>query len=375
MQLWMQLKQSVKDEVKDMSNHILLSGYVGSKEKYISKITSLFDANCTEYVEPFVGSGAIYFSHYNGKYQSEWINDADSNIAFLYKALADREIRENARKRILSIANDDKREVAEKAFKVAKQKLLKNIKSDEILIEQFSEIAKNTVHAYTQSFNCSASGYSKKMSNEKYQNVIRRRVDNVIERLQTEPKVTNMDGIEVIKKVRDREQTQLFVDWPYVELYRSGAVLYKKEMLSLYSHIMGAMELRESKAAVVICDYRSPNENIPTIYDAIFSGDEWHCFKLKDTYKHCKIVEKGKKKDRASEYVWTNRVPNAAKFYISMHDYKEKLTLDEYWQRIKVCGERGGLPSGHLQKYQEAYSEMYNGKKLFSDEVIRRGRG
>jgi hypothetical protein len=136
-------------------------------------------------------------------------------------------------------------------------------------------------------------------------------------------------------------------------------------MAGLYAHIKCVIALRDSKAAVVICGYRSPRNDIPTIYDAILTGDTWHCFKIADTNKKCEVVEVGEKKQRASEYVWTNRVPEHAKLYISLRDYKQKISFDEYWQTIKRLGHEGKLLQSEMHEYADAYAKLFKNKELF----------
>jgi hypothetical protein len=197
---------------------------------------------------------------------------------------------------------------------------------------------------------------------------VRRNLRNAMERLtMSDTRITAWDGIDVMKHVKDRPEAQIMCDWPYVGIYRNESKLYKNEMASLYMHIKGADVLKECKAAVVMCGYRSPREDIPTIYDAILTGEEWHCFKLADTYCKPKVVKPGEKKDKAFEYVWTNRMPKNAGLYLSMQDYKEKLSFDEYWERIRKAYADGKLEKKEIREYEHAYSSYFEGKKLFPD--------
>lgn len=207
--------------------------------------------------------------------------------------------------------------------------------------------------------------YSKQKSNAKYKIEVKRNLMNAVDRLKEHPKIYNADGIEMIKKVKNQSETQLFVDWPYVGLYRSSSKLYQTEMAGLYDHIRGAEALADSKAAVVMCDYRSQYKGVPTIYDAIL-GDDWHCFKLADTYKHAEVVKRGEHKKHAQEYVWTNRIPEYAERYLLLEDYKEKITIDEYWEKIRYSCENQLIPDKHIAEYCATYESLYDGKKLFT---------
>ena len=351
-----------------MSTYTLLNGYVGSKAPYVSKIKALFDKKCKRYVEPFCGGAAIFFSNSDSRYEEEWINDANPNIASLYKALVDEETRDTTVDMLLEIDKPDNKDVAMKQFNEVSKKLLRT-NPRHIPLDKRTEIAKNAFLCYSQSFNCAAKSYSSQKSNRKYRYETKRNLMNAMERLNTQPRVTHYDGVDVILAVKDDPDTQIYVDWPYVGLYRNESKLYANEMASLYAHIEGAIALRDSKAAVVMSDYRA-REGIPTIYDAILTGKEWHCYKVADTYKHCIVVENGEHKQKASEYVWTNRVPENAGIYISLHDYKEKITFKEYWDKIIEAAVEGKLVADEILEYEYTFNRLFKGKPLFAERII-----
>lgn len=342
-----------------MCRYNLLNGYVGNKAPYISKVKALFDPTCTKYLEPFAGGAAVYFSNYNGKYQKEGLNDKNPNIALLYMSLADDETREATIDAILSIEKPDDENIAKEQFRNAQQKMLKeHMQAKEVPKEKRAELCKDIFIAYSQSFNCAGGNYSKYKPNAKYKMDVKNNLMNACERLKTAPQIFNVDGIELIEQNKNQSETQMLIDWPYVGLYRSSSKLYHTEMASLQEHINGAEALADSEAAVVMCGYRSQYKDVPTIYDAIL-GDEWHCFKLADTYKHCEVVELGKHKNRAYEFVWTNRVPEHAGLYLSLVDYKEKISIDEYWERVRYACDNHLVPNKHIAEYSRTYSKLY----------------
>lgn len=363
-----------------MSTYNLLNGYVGSKAPYISKIKALFDDSCTKYIEPYCGGAGVYFSNYNGKYEKEWINDSNLNIAILYKSLTKPETREDTIKALLDIKKPDDFGTAQTQFQRAKKEMLKLSADSQLHYSNSGEwlnddvmvkVARNTFLAYSQSFNCSAASYSKNKSDEKYRYEVRRNLANVMERLKTKPHVTCFDGLEIIKRFSGQPEIQFLIDWPYVGLYRRRSKLYQSEMADLYSHMIGAIALSHSKAAVVMCGYRSPREEIPTIYDAVLTGEEWRCFKIADAPSQCMVVKAGEKKAKATEYVWTNRVPERAGLYVSLHDYKEKMTLSEYWEKIYEAGRTGMLPPDEMLEYEYTYKKFFK-KGLFNTKDTER---
>jgi hypothetical protein len=185
------------------------------------------------------------------------------------------------------------------------------------------------------------------------------------------PLITCHDGVDIIKKYKDKPNIQFLIDLPYVGIYRKSSKLYKEEMPGLYEHIKMAQMISDSKAAIVLCGYRCKHEGVPTIYDALLTSDEWHCFKLANGYKKGKVVKKGEPKPKATEYVWTNRVPDRAKYYLSMVDYKEQITMEQYWNRIyTACTDGTILDKKEILEYDGTY-ERLNGVHLFQEEFLK----
>lgn len=361
-----------------MSDYQLLSGYVGSKSSYISKITAFFDSKCKKYVEPFVGGGSIFFSMSNGRYEKELINDYNSEIAFIYKALNDEEYRQASINAILSVEKDDNKESAKHSFKESLRnvRLLCNSRTKKLsdggyTKEYVASMVADIYKIYSQSFNCSACTYSEQKDSYKYEQETKMRLACAMERLSKKNlSVWNTNALNIIKANKMKAEIQFYIDWPYVGLYRRSANLYRTEMASLYSHIQYAEELKDAKSAVVFSDYRCTQEGVPTIYDAIL-GDDWHCYRIGDPYNYCEVVEKGQERKKAAEFIWTNRVPETAGLYCLLEDYKEKLTLDEYWERIRTAGLEIKLEVKHMEEYNRAYSALNKNKELFSKEEIK----
>lgn len=359
----------------------LLGGYTGSKSSNVLPIKGFFDMKCTKYIEPFVGGGSLFFSMPNGRYEKEMINDFNPAIAFIYKALNDEKYRNHSVKAILSVEKNDNKDLAKASFK----KSLKNIQSvprssgkklSELnyTMEEIVNMVADIYKVYSQSFNCSANGYSKEKDNYKYKQETKRRVACAIERLSKKNLIVeNSNALNIIKANKMKAEIQFYLDWPYVGIYRRSDKLYRTEMAGLYEHIQYAEELKNAKSAVVFSDYRCPQEGVPTIYDTIL-GDDWHCYKIADKYNTCEVIEKGQKRKIASEFIWTNRVPDTAGLYCLLEDYKEKLTLDEYWEKIRLAGLKMKLPYKHMEEYNKTYSVLNENEKLFSEDEIKNVR-
>lgn len=361
-----------------MSYYKLIGRYVGNKSAYIRKIKAFFDKKCTMYIEPYAGGLGIFFCLYNNKYRKEHINDKNSSIIFLYKALASKRYRQCATEAILNTEKDDIRAIAEKAFKESRENIkvmdeehVKRLDNNVYTNEEVMKTVQDIYRVYTQSFNACGNSYSSRRSQQQYKLETERSLKNAMERIcKDNLEITNTDAADIIKANADREEVQFYLDPPYVGMYRRSQNIYTKEMADLLSHIKMAETIKNASAAIVLSGYRSELENVPTIYDAIL-GDDWHCFKIGEPYNNCRIVRKGEKKNRVAEYIWTNRIPPNADIYCSLKDYREKLTISEYWKKIKMAGEMFGLPSRHMKEYNDTYKSLYEGKELFTDKQIK----
>ena len=47
-------------------------------------------------------------------------------------------------------------------------------------------------------------------------------------------------------------------------------------------------------------------------------------------------------------------------------EYKEKITIDEYWEKIRYSCENQLIPEKHIAEYCATYESLYDGEKLFT---------
>ncbi|HBS53020.1 MAG TPA: modification methylase, partial [Flavobacterium sp.] len=64
--------------------------YIGSKQKFMNKLDTLFPETINNYYEPFVGGGSVFFylndlEDYDIKHN--YINDVDSDVIHIYKVI------------------------------------------------------------------------------------------------------------------------------------------------------------------------------------------------------------------------------------------------------------------------------------------------
>ncbi|MBQ6441262.1 MAG: hypothetical protein IJJ13_01540 [Lachnospiraceae bacterium] len=149
------------------------------------------------------------------------------------------------------------------------------------------------------------------------------------------------------------KETQFYLDPPYIGVCRANkGDNYAVDMSSLQSHYELASAIRDAKAAVVLSGYRAPQEGVPTMYDVVL-GDNWHCFAIGDVKNNAVISSKGDKKPDVSEYIWTNRVPDHAKYEVVLDDCKESITMKSYIQHINNAINDGRITnSKDIQDYK-----------------------
>lgn len=346
----------------------VLTGYVGSKAPHHQKIKALFDPRCKEYIEPFAGGASVYFSMPNKQYENEWLNDRNPNIAIMYHALSDAGLREETANRILALEKPDHKKTAKEQFAKAKKVLLDTncynvIEAGNHGKEGIIQIAVSTYLVYSQSFNKSGEGYSAFNDNARYKWSTYTRIKNSIDRLKTLEKITNVDSISIIREKSGDKNVQLYLDPPYIGVCRANkGKNYAVDMIDLKSHYELADCIKDAKAAVVISGYRAPQKNVPTIYDVVL-GDDWHCFSIGNVKNNASIIGEGKEKSIVTEYVWTNRVPEKAKYWLSMHDYREKLSMGAFFERVKDAIKDGRISAAKDIKDYEAFKAFYYSKR------------
>lgn len=348
-----------------MSEITLLNGYPGSKAAYAALYQAFLNENATKYVEPYVGGGGFFLSLPRGKYEEEYINDKNAAIAQLYKSLWIPERREKVLPALLNIEKSADKDVATEQWKKAKKEFKSTLTLYKDMNKDYLKNCVNTYITYSQSFNCSGISYSHHKSPEKYKFETRRNLLNVVNTMKGRNlHISANDAMDELYDEELRDETvQYFLDPPYVGLYCNSRENYIVNSINLIYHIDLLFRIRNAKASVILCGYRPPVEGIPCIYDVILSKQGWHCYKIKETVKKSQVVKPGEKKTGAGEYIWTNLVPKRAGYYMSLKDYKENITWEEYWRKIKQCYKDGLISKKDYGEYCFAYSEFYKGEK------------
>ena len=277
--------------------------WYGGKIRMAHEINFLIPEH-TAYYEPFMGSASVLLNH--PRSELEVINDLDKELVHFMKTLADRE-----KGKLL-------------ADKLCKQSFLKS-NFDEAMeyrkkkYKGLNDIEKAVMiyRTITMSFNCTRKSFSKKVFNSTsdYRNDIQLHIPKVYERLR-DVHVLNMNGIDLLEKIKDRSSAFAFVDPPYrKELRGVGADKAYACELPHSEQIRLLKTIREAKCKIMLCGYK--NESGHDLYDTYLLPCEWKSYRLKDVVKACQVSSESK--DMAEEYIWVNyELPSYAKYVISM---------------------------------------------------------
>jgi len=183
-----------------------------------------------------------------------------------------------------------------------------NFTLEDVLEKSFEKVG---IPEYTAEERAYAKAYK---DTRAYRNSICQNIPLAYERLK-DVKVLNMDGIDLLDKIKDNDKAFAFVDPPYKHDLRGknadksyACELPHREQIRLLKTI------RHAKCKIMLCGYKS--EEGEDLYDRYLLPHGWKCYKLADLTKSCQTKEK---KDKGKEYIWVNyELPEKAKYAISM---------------------------------------------------------
>lgn len=227
------------------------------------------------YLEPYFGSGAVFFSKTPVKIET--LNDINGDIYNYFRV-----IRENAAALAKQIEMTPySREEYEKCFK--------EISDDDDPIEQARKFAVRcwfgfgSSNVYKNGFRSSQSRRSPQTT--KQWNVLPDRILRSAERLKN-AQIERLDAIELIRRY-DTPDVFIYLDPPYLPGIRKSH-LYKQEMTE-EQHVELLKEIKEHPARIMISGYEND------LYNSMLSG--WEKKQKKTT------AEKG---IRRTETIWMN---------------------------------------------------------------------
>lgn len=276
--------------------------WYGGKVRMVETIKALFP-DFIEYYEVFAGSGAVLLNQ--SRKQCMVLNDLDEELYHFWNILANRTIGQDL------VQNLMKLEYSEAVFNKALeyQKCHFNDLDD---VEKAMQI----YILISQSFNCTRKNFSAKgyKDTNAYRRDIAFNMPKVYGRLDG-VRILNVDGIELLSKIKNKPDAFAFCDPPYrKELRGIGADnAYKCEM-SDSEQIRLLETIQDAHCKIMLCGYKVQTGQ--DLYDTYLLPHGWKCYKLAEIVKSCQTK---KKKDIGQEFIWINyELPPTAKYIISM---------------------------------------------------------
>ena len=264
--------------------------YPGSKWGIADWIIQHFPAEYEKmvYLEPFAGSGAVFFNKLPGAVET--INDIDSDIVNLFRVL--REQPENL-KRMLELTPYS-REEYDKSFEDCDEPL---------------EKARRYMIRTTQAIGAKL-GSKCGWRNHKQMRIggtackwagITETIDAAAVRLRGDTthlvQIEHMDALRLIQRYNNKD-VLMYLDPPYLRATRKTGRLYKHEMDNT-GQIAMLEEIRKSKAKILLSGYDSD------LYNHFLTG-----WKTDTTITHTTSA------DKAEEKIWMNYEPPAEQMRI-----------------------------------------------------------
>lgn len=259
--------------------------YPGSKWSIAEWIIQHFPPNYEKmvYLEPFVGSGAVFFCKKPGAVET--INDLDSDIVNLFCVLRERP---EELKRALDLTPYS-REEYDRSFEPCEDPV---------------EKARRYMVKTTQAIGAKLQGKQKcGWRNHKQMKIggtackwggISETVDAAAERLRSDSthlvQIEHMDALRLIERYNNPD-TLMYLDPPYLRSSRKSGALYNHEMDDAGQHELLSLIVK-SKAKIVISGYESE------LYDEALAG--WHRDETRSQTTSSEM---------AKEVIWMNYEP------------------------------------------------------------------
>lgn len=279
-----------------------LMRWTGGKYRMTQIINPLMP-ECSEYYEPFLGSGAVLLN--KCRTEKEIVNDLDEDLYKLHTVLADRE------KMMQLLERLDKYPVNEETFLQAKDSLEKTDREDMDDIE----VARCKYTIVELSYNALGKSYSD-CAKDRFIRNAHYYFPKICKRYQGVD-FHNEDGIKLIAREKDNPDAFVFADPPYVHKTRGNKKIYKCEMGDAAQEKM-LDTLKNAKCKIMLCGYA--DENGDGMYDQALLPLGWKRYELTRIVQSCQNKEK---KDIGVEYIWVNyELPEVASSYINMSTKK-----------------------------------------------------
>lgn len=227
--------------------------YPGSKWTYADWIVSYMPKH-RFYVEPYFGSGAVFFTKQPTVYET--INDLDGNVVNFFKACRDYPD-ELARKIALTPFS------RQEYMQIQQDRAGEEIKLTGDIVEDARRFAIRCFQGFGSKLHDRVGWRNTKHStrpvNPREWNSLPDRIYQVAERLKN-AQIEQTDAIKLIKAC-NAPDCLIYADPPYLRKVRSGNRIYRHEMLDEQEHVELLTALLEHKGPVILSGYDNPLYN------------------------------------------------------------------------------------------------------------------
>lgn len=277
--------------------------WYGGKFRVVHIILALLPYDITACYEPFMGSAAVTLNKWRN--DLEVINDLDPDVAFLFQLMADREKGKILLNRLLQL------EYSEADFNRAKRASANRF----YYIKDEYRKAELIFILITQSFNATRTHFRRGITKREYRDSLRFHLPLVYQRLQN-VRVLNMNGIDIMEKIKLNAGAFAFLDPPYRhELRGKGADKAYKCELPYKEQVRLLTTIRDARCRIMLCGYRSDDGK--DLYDEYLLPYGWKHYKLADLVKSCQSGLSVR--DVGEEWIWVNyELPDIAKYFINI---------------------------------------------------------
>ncbi|MYK18115.1 DNA adenine methylase [Candidatus Poribacteria bacterium] len=215
--------------------------YPGGKSRALKQILPHVPVNMSEFREPFVGGGSVFFairSLLQNRIKSYWINDLNYDLYCFWK-----QVRDNAPDLIAALiethtTTTDGRALFEKLTK-SKDKLNQN---RDLLCEFQRAVRFFVLNRITFSGVVDSGGYSQSAYEKRFTSSSIERVKNIVPYL-SEVKITNRDYTEAL--FAEGEDVFIFLDPPYWKATESRLYGVRGELHAAFDHGQFAKNMRK----------------------------------------------------------------------------------------------------------------------------------
>jgi len=215
--------------------------YPGGKSRALKQILPLIPVNMTEFREPFVGGGSVFFairSLFQNRIQSYWINDLNYDLYCFWK-----QVRDNAPDLVETLiethtTTTDGRALFEELTK-SKDKLNQN---RDLLCEFQRAVRFFILNRITFSGVVDSGGYSRSAYEKRFTSSSIERVKNIAPYL-SEIKITNRDYTDPL--FDNGEDVFIFLDPPYWKATESRLYGVRGELHAAFDHLQFAENMRK----------------------------------------------------------------------------------------------------------------------------------